>query len=257
MNYLVTPNDTINATRAFGLKHPKKVTDLLDAAEALDNANAEAPGWEGVLDAKKVADVVRANAEHTVTSGQALTEASNRARGLIAQAVTRAVGDNLDGYLDQIEQRFQDAAEEYAEAVKLLPREFNSEDVTGWEPEVFEAYTRAKQANATIEAVKGWLLNLGRVVPSEKFDTSYSTEFLILNPVALEGYYSIQTANGTTTDNALRAVNPVRLKAVQDGIPLSVSLPSEVSDAVNAFEEERHALDRKQSQALRARAEQY
>lgn len=257
MHYIVTPNDTINTANSFGLRHPKKVSTLLEAAAALDQANAEAPGWDGVLDPKKVASVVRANAEHTVTTGQALTDASNQARQKIAYAVTAAVTENLDEYLDQLEERFRDAAEEYTEAVQILPREFNSEDVTRWETGMFDAYARAKQANATIEATKQWLLNLGRVVRDERFNPDFSSEFLILAPEALEGYVSIQTANGTTTDPALSAVNPVRLKAVKDGIPLSISLPSEVDESVQQFEEERQALSVKDTQALRARAEAY
>lgn len=257
MHFLNTPYDTINTANAFGLKHPKDVTTLLDAAKALEEVRTDTPGWDGVLDPKKVASVVRANAEHTITTGQALTDATNQARQKIAYALTDAVANNLDGYLDQIEQRFGDAAEEYAEAVQDLPREFDSSDVTGWEPQIFEAYTRAKQANAVIEQAKEWLLNLGRVVPSEKLNYNHSSEFLVLSPETLEGYVSIQTANGTTTDNALRAVNPVRLKAVQDGIALAVSLPSEVQEMVNGFEEHRQALNQQQSRDLMARAEAY
>ncbi|GAA3521817.1 hypothetical protein NUW87_04865 [Corynebacterium pilbarense] len=257
MHYMVTPNDTINVTNGFGLRHPKKVSTLLEAAAALDQANTEAPGWDGVLDPKKVASVVRANAEHTVTTGQALTDASNQARQKIAYAVTEAVTENLDEYLDQLEERFRNAAEEYTKAAQELPREFNSEDVTRWEPGVFDAYARAKQANGTIEATKQWLLNLGRVVRTEKFDPRHSSEFLVLSPEALEGYVSIQTANGSTTDPALRAVNPVRLKAVKDGIPLSVSLPSEVKESIKQFESQRQALSQQESIELRNRAKAY
>lgn len=257
MNYLVTPNDTINTANSFGLRHPKKVSALLEAASTLVQANTEAPGWEGVLDPKKVVSVVRANAEHTVTTGQALTDASNQARGKIARAVTEAVAEHLDDYLEQLEETFRHAAEEYTEAVQILPREFSAEDVTGWEPGVFDAYARAKQANATIEATKQWLLNLGRVVPAEAFNPSYSSEFLVLAPEALEGYVSIQTANGNTTDPALSAVNPVRLKAVKDGIPLSVSLPSEVKESIEQFESQRQALSQQQSIELRTRAKAY
>lgn len=256
MNFYTTPNDTINTTASFGLDHPASVKKLLEAAEALDNAAAEVPGWDGVLDPKKVAGVVRAHAEHAVSTGQALTDAANQARGMIARAISEAVAENLEDYLQQADQRFNRAAKEYTEAAQVLPREFTAEDVTGWEPELFEAYTRARHANTTLEAARVWMLNLGKVIPTEAFPSTFSSEFLVLSPDDLDGYVSIQTA-GTTHDNALQAINPVRLKAVKDGVALSLSLPSEVREAANRFEQQRQALTAQESQQLRARAVAY
>ncbi len=135
-----------------------------------------------MLDPTKVIEVVQAHAHHKLTSGSETREATNLAQRKIADALSQEVNKHLDDYLDQIEAQFIPAAEAYAEAVQALPREFDSKDVTGWDPKTFEAYSWAKQANTAIEAAKTWLLNLERVLPSETFNNAYASEFLILAP---------------------------------------------------------------------------
>lgn len=251
-----TPDMIIDTVRKFGINHPKPVQTLLDAADALADAEADAPGWDGVLDPAKVGEVVRAHAQHKLTSGKEMREAINQAQLKIAQALSAEVKNNLDSYIPQIEDVFAPAAEAYAEAVKDLPREFTATEVTDWAPAQFDAYTRAKQASQIIEQAKNWMLNLGKVVRAESFPNHLNNELIVLEPDCLERYAAIQKATGNT-DPAMRAVNPVRLRAVQDGARLQLQLPSRVREVVAGFERERQVMTPWEDQQLHQRTPSY
>ena len=258
MNFYSSPTDRINTVNAFGLEHPAGVAKLLAVAEALEESVQKSPGWEGVLDPKKVARVVRTQAEHLATTGEPLVRAANQARAMIADALRTSVADNLEAYLEQIEPGFTEAARRYAEAAPLLPSEFTAEDVTSWGPETFTAYTEAKAANAVIEQARQWLLDLGRVVPAEEYRVNkLSTQLLVLQPATLEQYAAIQTAGSGAVDAALKAVDPVRLHAVQDGVALSLSLPSEAAETAGVFEQRYQALGEDAQRELRRCAGAY
>lgn len=257
MSYYTSPDLVIHAVRKLGEKHPKPVQDLLDAAQALEEIGKQAPSWEGIEDPTKVVDVVQEQVRYRVMNSDELREVRNQARTKIANALAREMEDHTGAYLKAIQKTFEAAANQYTEAVAELPREFDSKDLLEWEPVRFDAYTRAKQANAVLDQAKTWMFELGKVVNSENYPPSLSTELLVLEPQALEHYVSIQTADGTCTDNALRAVNPVRLKAVKDGVPLRLSLPSKVRKAVTQFEAQCQQLSDTEARELRLRAPAY
>lgn len=252
-----TPDQQISAVRKLGEKHPKPVQDLLDAAQALEEIGTQEPSWEGIEDPTKVVDVVQELVRYRVMNSKELREVRNQARSKIASKLTRTVEDHIGTYLKAVQKAFDTAAEQYTEAVAELPREFDSNDLLQWEPSRFDAYTRAKQANAVLDQIKAWTFDLGKVVNSENYPPSHSTELLVLEPQTLEQYVSIQTANGACTDNALRAVNPVRLKAVKDGVPLRLTLPSKVRRAVTQFDTRYQQLSDAEARELRLQAPAY
>lgn len=252
-----TSDTTINAVRSFGLEHPKPVARLLEAADKLEAAADEQPGWEGVFDPAKVIDTVRAQARHEIETGQALRTACNAAASKIAARLSREVENDLGFYTDQLEARFDTAASDYAEAVRALPREFTSNDVTGWDTATFDAFTTAKQANAVLEQAKQWMLSLGQVVRSQQFPQEFASEFLVLDPENLEEYAAIQTAGEAPADSGVRAVNPVRMRAAQDGVALRLSLPAQVRETAAGFEQQRHALSPQEWQRVYAGVARY
>lgn len=257
MQTLVTPDLTLTAVQSFGLRHPAPVKKLLDCAARLSTATGEQPGWEGVYDPEKVVSTVQDQVRYTLGSGQALREAVATAQSKIAARLATEVSGNLSYYTNQLEEEFDEAASEYAEAVVALPREFTADDITQWDSDTFEAYTRAKHAYAMLNRAKEWMMNLARVVPGESYRSGLDPLFIIIEPGSLDRYAAIQTSTSHHPDNAYKAVGPVALKAVKDGATLRLALPSEAMASSAAYEQQRQEMDAFAWRKLLADTESY
>lgn len=248
---------TANTISKITNKHPKAIQDLLDAGDNLAQLSVNAPDPAGFLDPKTVVDTVHDLARHTLTTGDALDQAVRTAEATIKKALNTELNNNLDYYFGKLEERFDKAAEDYAEAAPLLPDYFTAEDVSGWDEETFTAYRTAKEANAVFEESKAALLDIGRILPAQHLKTIYSNDFLILDADTIEKFVAIQTGGAYDADKTLAAVNPVVLRAVQDGVDLRLVLPAEAQEQINYWEGLRAGMSGQADRELRARVASY
>ena len=247
------PYLTITQIAGWNATHPKPVKNLLDCHEQLELSQAEPPSWEGLFNPATVAETVQAQAQYTVVTGDAASQAVRTARGRIATALKTVVSENIDAYTTQYEQRFDAAAETYETAAALLPARFAANQVVTFDAEQFQAYQDAKAAAAEIDAAKAWLLSVAELLPDQRFNTStVATEFLVLDPGSVENYAGVQTADTRGDDNAYSAINPVLLRAVKAGGTLRLALPSDATEDVNAYEHQRSEMTEEQWRSISA-----
>lgn len=241
---MIDPTIAINQIKLWDVKHPRPVQRLLDCCEALEKSQPQAPGWGGLNDPKTVLATVEENARFNSISGEATREALSNARYQLANSLLSAVSSNLDSYAEQFENRFDDVARKYEEAVGKLPTDFTANDVTTFEPAEFEAFAQARSAASELSSILAWLVQVSETVPGQGFNSEqWAKEFLIAEPNSVATYATIQLANCRNADNALMSVNPVLMKAVRAGASLQFRLPSVAKESVDSWENERQSMD--------------
>jgi len=248
---------TANTISKITNKHPKAIQDLLDAGDNLAQLSVNAPDPAGFLDPKTVVDTVHDLAKHTLTTGDALNQAKRTAEATIEKALNTELNNNLDYYFKKLEERFDKAAKDYAKAAPLLPDYFTADDVSGWDEQTFTAYRTAKAANGVFGECKAALFDIGRILPAQHLKPIYSNDFLILDADTIEKFVAIQTGGAYDVDKTLRAVNPVVLRAVQDGVDLRLALPAEAQEQISHWEGVRAGMSGQADRELRARVASY
>lgn len=238
-------------------KHPKAIQNLLDAGDNLAQLSVNAPDPAGFLNPDTVEETVHDLARHTLTTGDALNQAKRTAEATIEKALNTELNNNLDYYFEKLEERFDKAAEDYVKAAPLLPDYFTADDVSGWDEDTFTAYRTAKVANVVFEECKSVLLDIGRILPAQHLKPIYTNDFLILDADTIEKFVAIQTGGDYSTDKTLAAVNPVVLRAVQDGVDLRLVLPAEAQEQISHWEGVRAGLTGQADRELRGRVASY
>lgn len=250
---MIDPYTTVSGITSWNLIHPKPVQKVLECCKALEQVQLEAPGWRELNNPKTVAQAIEANARFNATEGEATSKALRTARSKLTAKLVETVASNLEGYLEQWEVIFAEAAGKYAEAVEKLPTEFTANQVTTFEPEQFAAFTAAREAATVLHGAQRWLLDVSRLVSGQRFDSSqWAKEFLILEPDTVATYAAIQLADTRGVDNALRSVDPVLLKAVHSGATLEFRLPAEARESVRSWEEQRQGMAEEEWARVRA-----
>lgn len=237
------PNLKITKIAGWNLTHPKEVTTILQCCDKINTLSTQEPGWEGLFDPQTVTETITSHAQHTLNTGEAARSALHTARFKLAQELTRRVGEHLDSYLEQWDQRWAPAVAEYKSAMELLPDVFTAEEVVNFDPATFEAYRTACKAAATIHEAKQWLLSVASVIDGQSFNTArQSGDFLILTPVDVRSYAAIQLYDSQSADQAYSKIAPEIAHALRAGALLELSTPADAKATAEHFESERQEL---------------
>lgn len=237
------PAMSLHTVSGWNLDHSPSVANLLECSQKLDNSTEQRPDTAGLLNPKTVEKTVDALIQHEITKGEARSKAIQQARFTIGRELVEAVSEDLEHYSEQWEQLFEQAAEQYTEAVELLPLEFTANDVVTFTPEKFTAYTKATEAATVINSAKAWLMSLSNVLPGQQLNTSTtSTAFLVVDPGSVENYARVQFSDSRGADTALLKVDPVLLSAVHHGAHLRMAVPSRAVAEIAEYESERQRM---------------
>lgn len=218
----------IQTISEWPLEHPKEVSDLLQAYNNVQRYGDKAPSWKYLEKPAKTVGVILEQARWAaLTDNATLSRVLEQAHNTIGNSIIKAARDNFGFYLEQVEARFNQAAEPYAEAVAKLPESFEDKDALGFTPEQFEAYQSAKQAAGPLRFVLSFMKDASDVLRLGKLGEHRSI-FLLVQPQDLEQYKAIQFGSRETSSAEL-AVFPELRNALAVGATLRLATPSEAA----------------------------
>ena len=228
---------------SWNLKHPKKVKELLDAQEKLEQAvHAPAPSNDGFLQADTLEAALNEHTMHALYHGDERRQAINLARNTIERQLKAEVNNSLDSYLKQVEAIFNPAAEAYTEAVEQLPSEkLTAEDVLGLPEEQREAYHSARQAAGTISWAANFLYGL-LDLPGQRLG-NWGKWFLVCAPESVAGLTCLFLEEEHTGEKGYDALLPPLLRALREGAQLRVATPAQAREAAQEQENARQGMD--------------
>lgn len=226
------------------LRHPKKVKDLLEAQEKLEEAvHAPSPSTDGFLQADTLEVALNEHTMHTLYHGEERQRAINLARNTIERQLKAEVNANLGSYLKQVEAIFEPAAEAYAEAIEKLPAsgKFTAEDVLNFDQGEREAYHAAREAASVITWTANWLYDL-LDLSSQRLG-NWGKWFLVCAPESVAGLTCLQLEEEHTGEKGYDALVPPLLRALREGAELRVATPAQAREDAEVQEQARLSMD--------------
>ncbi|MGV0360975.1 hypothetical protein ACUY2X_02610 [Corynebacterium minutissimum] len=238
--------------REWNLSHSKEVSQLLKAQDKLEElVNSPAPDTSGLYDPKTLEKTLDNMVSHALVSGHERVRAINQARSLIENKLNQAIQDNLDDYLDQASHSFDEAAEQYADNIDLLPSTpFGAEEALGFSSEQRDAYDRVVQAAGVLSYWMEWALSLNEL-PAESLGR-WNKHHVIVDADNVGGLMVLELEDASTGNPAWDRTLPVVARAVREGGTLRLATPSTAYRDAQALEQERQEMPDKEHAALRA-----
>lgn len=236
----------------WNLKHSKEVNQLLKAQEKLEEVvNSPAPDTSGLYSEKTLEKTLDDMVNHSLVSGHERVRAVNQARSLIENKLNQEIQNNLDNYLAQAAESFDEAAQIYEQNIHLLPsKPFTAEDALGFSAEQREAYEQVVEAAGVLSYWMHWTLELTNL-PAEGLGP-WSKWFTILSPETVGSLMVAQLEDAGTDSPAWSRTLPVVAKALREGAALRLATPTAARREADRVEEERQGMSDEAHRVLRS-----
>ncbi|MGE2717575.1 hypothetical protein ACQI4L_26230 [Mycolicibacterium litorale] len=222
----------------LGIDLPEDLITALDRFEALQFVEV---GHRPVFDLEsvtaenaeeKVREFAEVLANHIPmrlqdgVSATVLESSKSWALNEAALAVKRTAAQSIPQIIEDIEPRFEEHAEAYAEAALKLPETITSDTLVKAGPETLAAYGVAKAEAAYIGGISSWVNQTAEV-------TGVRSTGGFLNVLAPDDAVQLakldQVSLSTNTDRTFAEVVPVYFTAVRLGVPFRIKTPREAS----------------------------
>lgn len=225
MSIFYDPHYVIEQVQGLG-SHPAEVAKLLQSYEELVRVENHSPAIGSLNKPEKIEELFWQRVQYHTTAGEVFSKAKEELANTLRGQLTRAVGANVDHYVNQQRKDFNQAVKDYTGAVALLPTEFDSEDVANFTDEQFQAYRKARSAVAVFGQIKGFMVKLPDLSGGMRWDTQQPANLFILEPVTIEEYNVVRYPE--RADNpAVAAIAPEIRAALDYGIEFKLSTADE------------------------------
>ena len=236
----------------WNLKHSKEVNQLLKAQEKLEEVvNSPAPDTSGLYSEKTLEKTLDDMVNHSLVSGHERVRAVNQARSLIENKLNQEIQNNLDNYLAQAAESFDEAAQIYEQNIHLLPsKPFTAEDALGFSAEQREAYDRVVDAAGVLSYWMDWALAL-KELPAESLGR-WNKHHVIVDADNVGGLMILELEEASTGNTAWDRTLPVVARALREGASLRLATPTTARREADRVEEERQGMSDEAHRVLRS-----